>query len=210
MFKTVKRSNRSGAGPASAKARSCSVVARTGMAQTVSRQRRPARLKAATVAASAPTRVLLAVPTRLYSESLERALEAVPGLEIVGVVAEVRAVPDAVQRLDPDVLLLDFSSHLIPRLGIAARVMRGRPGVKVLGLLPVLHPRHARLFLHSGVSGLLGGDAGEAEVVRAIEEVAAGRPYLSRAYPEPLRALVANHWSAAGPQTREGLSEREG
>ena len=163
----------------------------------------------ATSPRSASTRILLAVPTRLYAEAIERVLGPVPGLEIVGSVASVGEIPEAVRLLAPQVLLLDLSSQLIPRLEIATTVMKTQRGVKVVGMLPALHARHAELFLRSGISGLLGRDAGASEVVRAIVEVAAGRSYLSRGYTASLRTLYAGRGAGPGANRGEGLSARE-
>jgi DNA-binding NarL/FixJ family response regulator len=152
---------------------------------------RPEGLRVATMPRSAPTRILMAFPTRIYSEAIERVLTSVPGFEIVGAVAAAHQILDSVRCLSPHVLLMDLTAQLIPRLETAATVVKTQPGVRVVGILPVLRERHAELFLRSGISGLLGREAGASEVARAIVEVAAGRPYLSGSYGGALRVLFA-------------------
>jgi DNA-binding NarL/FixJ family response regulator len=104
---------------------------------------------------------------------------------------------------------MDLTAQLIPRLEIAATVVKTHRGTGVVGILPVLRSRHAELFLRSGISGLLGRDAGAGEVVRAIVEVAAGRPYLSHSYAEALRTLYAGQGAPSMGNPRESLSARE-
>jgi two-component system, NarL family, invasion response regulator UvrY len=158
---------------------------------------------------SASTRILMAVPTRIYSEAIERVLASVPGLEIIGSVVVADEIPDWVQRLAPDVLIMDLTAHLIPRLEIAATLLMTRCGVSVVGLLPVLRARHAELFLRSGISGLVDRNASTSELVHAIVEVAAGRCYLSRGYAGALRTLYAGQGAQSVVNARESLSVRE-
>ena len=158
---------------------------------------------------SATTRILVAVPTRIYSEAIERVLSSVPGLEIIGSVAAASDVLDRVRRLAPDILLMDFTAQLISRLEVAATVLRTELGVRVVGLLPVLRARHAELFLRSGISGLVDRNADTSECVRAIVEVAAGRYYLSRGYVGALRTLYLGQSAQSVVNGRESLSVRE-
>jgi DNA-binding NarL/FixJ family response regulator len=151
----------------------------------------------------------MAVPTRIHSESIERVLASVPGLEIIGSVVVMDEIPDWVQRLAPDVLLMDLTAHLIPRLEIAATLLKTRCGVSVVGLLPVLRARHAELFLRSGISGLVDRNASTSDLVRAIVEVAAGRSYLSRGYTGTLRTLYVGRGAKSAVNGRESLSVRE-
>jgi two-component system invasion response regulator UvrY len=158
---------------------------------------------------STSTRILMAVPTRIYSESIERVLTSVPGFEIIGSVVVADEIPDWVRRLAPDVLILDLTAHLIPRLEIAATLLRTRCEVGVVGLLPVLRARHAELFLRSGISGLVDKNASTSDLVRAIVEVAAGRPYLSHGYTGTLRTQFAGRGGRSAVNGRESLSVRE-
>lgn len=151
----------------------------------------------------------MAVPTRIYSEAIERVLTSVPGLEIIGSAATAREILDSTPRLAPHVLLMDLTAQLIPRLEIAATVLRTQRGVSVVGLLPVLHARHAELLLRSGILGLVDRNADTSELVHAIVEVAAGRCYLSRGYAGALRTLYAAQGAQSIVNARESLSVRE-
>jgi two-component system invasion response regulator UvrY len=149
------------------------------------------------------------VPIRIYSEAIERVLTSVPGIEIIGAVVATDEIPDWVRRLAPDVLLMDLTAQLIPRLEIAATVLKTQCGVSVVGLLPVLHARHAELFRRSGILGLVARNADTSELVHAIVEVAAGRCYLSRGYAGVLRTLFAGQGAPSVVNARESLSVRE-
>jgi DNA-binding NarL/FixJ family response regulator len=151
----------------------------------------------------------MAVPSRLYSEAIERFLTPTPGFEIIGSVTDPREILDSVRCLAPHVLFMDLTAQLIPRLEIATAVMRTHRGVNVVGMFPALHARHAELLLRSGVLGLLERDAGASEFVHAIVEVAAGRCYLSRGYSEALRAQYTGRGAQSVVDSRESLSTRE-
>jgi DNA-binding NarL/FixJ family response regulator len=151
----------------------------------------------------------MAVPTRIYSQAIERVLTSVPGFEIIGSVVVAQEIPDWVRRLAPHVLIMDLTAHLIPRLEIATAVLKIQCGVGVVGLLPVLRARHAELFLRSGISGLVDRYSDTTELVHAIVEVAAGRCYLSHGYVGALRTLYAGRGAPSASNARESLSVRE-
>jgi DNA-binding NarL/FixJ family response regulator len=169
----------------------------------------PGSIRIAARPRSAPTRILMAFLTRIYSEAIERVLTSVPGFEIVGSVATAPEILVSVRRLSPHVLLMDLTAQLMPRLATAATVVKTQPGVGVVGILPALRERHAEMLLRSGISGLLGRDAGVSEVARAIVEVAAGRLYLSQCYGEALRVVFPRPGVRSVANSRDSLSARE-
>ncbi len=158
---------------------------------------------------STSTRILLAVPTRLYSEAIQAALSPVAGLEVVGRARTTAEITGSVERSSPDILLMDLTAELILRLELAATLMRTHPGLRVIGMLPVLRARHAELVLRVHLAGLLHPNAEADEFILAIAEVSAGRTYLSRGYADDLRKRFAGREPATDRRTRESLSERE-
>lgn len=154
------------------------------------------------------TRVLLAVLTRITAEAITQALAPCLELMIIGS-AVAGEVPESIRRLKPDVMIMDFTARLVPRLLIASGIAKTQNGVKVVGILPPIRARHMGLLLRSGILGLLDRNANASELIRAVGEAAAGRCYVSAGYGASMRAGFAGLGTRSFPKSPESLSERE-
>jgi DNA-binding NarL/FixJ family response regulator len=77
-------------------------------------------------------RVLLADDHRLLREAFAQLLE--PNCDVVGAVADGRALLQAVPKLRPDVIVLDIAMPLLNGLDAARQLKRWMPAVKVIFL----------------------------------------------------------------------------
>ncbi|HEX2850227.1 MAG TPA: response regulator transcription factor [Acidimicrobiales bacterium] len=106
-------------------------------------------------------------------------LAAEPGLEVVGEAVDGREAVDVARRLDPDVVLMDVR---MPGLnGIeATRVITNDATIRtrVLVLTTFEDDEFVHGALQAGASGYLLKESPAAELVRAIEAVAAGDAFL--------------------------------
>lgn len=135
-------------------------------------------------------------------------LQAEPGLAVVGEVAEGQLVVDAVERLKPNVLVLDLMLPGVGGLDVTRLVARRFPGTRIVVLSMYAMEAYVREALHNGASGYVIKDAGSAELIRAIREVAAGRRYLS---PPLSEGAIEAYASSAGDSASgyESLTTRE-
>lgn len=155
-------------------------------------------------------RVLIADDDPLVRQGLRMLLDAAGSIEVVGEAADGREVLPAIDRHHPDVVLMDIR---MPRLdGIeATRLVRAQPRAPEVLVLTTFDTDEAVLpALQAGAAGFLVKDTPPAELVQAIERVAAGEGALS---PGVTRRLIAR--AAAGSpdpgarQRLETLSPRE-
>ena len=153
-----------------------------------------------------PIRVLICDDHALLRSGLRRLLEAEGGFEIV---AEAASADEAVERLAatrPDVLLLDVvmpgrnGVEAMPDLGAAS------PETRVLVLSMQDDPTYVRRAFAAGASGYLLKEAADAELVQALNEVAAGRRYVHPLLGARLAAAEAETDARAGV---DPLSDRE-
>ena len=150
-------------------------------------------------------RVLLADDHRLLREAFTQLLQA--RCDVVGAVADGRALLDAAPRLRPDIVVLDIAMPLLNGLD-AARILRQKmPEVKVIFLTVSEDPDMAAEAFRAGASGFLLKNSAASELLQAIEEVFQGRSYIT---PLATQSLVGSFVRAAEVGKKAGdLSQRQ-
>ena len=122
-------------------------------------------------------RVLLADDHRLLREAFARLLEL--RCEVVGAVADGRALLDAAQELRPEVVILDIAMPMLNGLDAARQLKLRMPAVKVIFLTVSEDPDLAVEAFRAGGSGFLLKNSAASELFQAIEEVLQGRSYVT-------------------------------
>jgi DNA-binding NarL/FixJ family response regulator len=157
-------------------------------------------------------RVLVADDQALVRGSFRVLVETAPGLTAVGEAANGAEAVTLAKQVRPDVVLMDVR---MPELdGIeATRRICGHPdtaGVRVLILTTFDLDEYVYAALRAGASGFLLKDTPPAQLLTAIEVVAAGEALLA---PTVTRRLIAEFSRrpepAAPPVTLDGVTDRE-
>ena len=123
------------------------------------------------------TRVLLADDHTLLLGAFKNLLE--PECDVVGTVADGRALLAAAEQLKPDVIILDIAMPLLNGLDAAHQLKTAMPEVKLIFLTMNEDPAVASEAFHAGASGYLLKNSGASELQKAIEEVTKGRSYIT-------------------------------
>jgi DNA-binding NarL/FixJ family response regulator len=144
-------------------------------------------------------RVLLADDHRLFREALAHLLQS--ECDVVGAVADGRALLDAARELRPDVVVLDIAMPLLNGLDAARQLRRQMPAVRVIFLTVSEDPDVAAEAFRAGASGYLLKNSAAVELLQAIEEVSQGRSYVT---PLATRGLVGSFLQAPGPEKKGG------
>ena len=140
-------------------------------------------------------------------------LRAATSIEVLGEAGDGDEVPAAVATLRPDVVLMDIRMSRVD--GIAAtRALRALPGPPEVIVLTTFDADHEVLAaLRAGAAGFLLKDTPPAEIVRAVERVAAGEPMLSPSVTRRLIELAGAGSDAPRPRPcprpLAALTERE-
>ncbi|MEW1720236.1 response regulator transcription factor [Streptomyces sp. NPDC093109] len=112
-------------------------------------------------------------------------------IEIVGEAADGSEVPALVERVAPDVVLMDIRMPAVDGL-TATEALRARPGAPEVLVLTTFHADEQVLrALRAGAAGFVLKDTPPAEIVAAVRRVAAGDPVLSPAVTRQLIGHVA-------------------
>src|SRR5262245_45046424 len=150
-------------------------------------------------------RVLLADDHRLLREAFAQLLE--PGCDVVGAVADGRALLAAAPELRPDIVVLDIAMPQLNGLDAARQLKRVMPEVKVIFLTVSEDPDLAAEAFRAGASGYLLKNSAASELFQAIPEVLDGRSYVT---PLATRGLVNNFLRPPEPTRKAGeLSPRQ-
>jgi DNA-binding NarL/FixJ family response regulator len=157
---------------------------------------------------TAKIRVLIVDDHAILREGVRALLQLQSDIEVAGEAADGRAALEAVERLDPDVVLMDIA---MPGLGgIEASLELKKMGrrAKVLILSQYEDREYVRRLLKAGVSGYVLKKSAGAELANAIRAVHRGGLVLD---PEVARTAMAEGGAASpGEQDPyESLTDRE-
>jgi two-component system response regulator NreC len=156
-----------------------------------------------------PVRVVLADDHHVVRHGLRTLLEAAGDFAIVGEAADGLEVMPLVERLAPQVLILDLMMPGLNGLEVARQVHRQSPQVKILILSMHTSEPHVLEALRNGAAGYALKDATPDELLRAVREVAAGRRYLSGPLSERAIAAYAERAQVSALDPYDTLTPRE-
>ena len=129
----------------------------------------------------ATVRVLVVDDHRMFAESLARLLGDEDGIEVIGVAASSEEGVGAVQRLKPDVVLVDYRMPDRDGVETAATIKELDPSCMVVMLTGSEDDRVLLGAIDAGCSGFLTKDRAAGEVARAVRAAASGEALISPA-----------------------------
>ena len=122
-------------------------------------------------------RVLIADDHAMLREAFQRLLE--PNCEVVGSVADGRALLDLAPKVRPDIVLLDIAMPLLNGLDAGLQLTRMMPQVKLIFLTVNNDPDFARQAFRNGASAYLLKNCAVAELYKAVKSVLQGKTYVT-------------------------------
>lgn len=152
--------------------------------------------------------ILLADDHGVVIEGLRRMLDR-PEFKVVGVVADGRALLEAVPRLHPDIVIADVAMPLLNGIDAARDILAHHPESKIIFFTMHSEVAYANAALAAGASGYV-LKSGE-ELIKAIRAVLNGRTYICTAIVDAVkraREVSPNH-GTANHGTIDGLTGRQ-
>jgi DNA-binding NarL/FixJ family response regulator len=113
----------------------------------------------------------------MLREAFQRLLES--NCEVVGSVADGRALLDLAPKVRPDIVLLDIAMPLLNGLDAGLQLIRMMPQVKLIFLTVNNDPDFARQAFRNGASAYLLKHCAVAELYKAIKSVLQGKTYVT-------------------------------
>jgi NarL family two-component system response regulator LiaR len=149
-------------------------------------------------------RVAIADDHEIVRKGLRMTIEGELDMLLVGEAADGRAAVDLVQRVKPDVLLLDLQMPVLDGIHAAEEIRRSGAGTAILALTSFSEDAQLYAALRAGVHGYLLKDISGDALVEAIRGALQGRPQL---HPDVARRLMERMGAPADPFA--DLTERE-
>jgi DNA-binding NarL/FixJ family response regulator len=156
-----------------------------------------------------PITILLAHRYSLVREGLKAVFERHTDMDVIGETDSGLEVVTLVARLHPDVLVIEVMMPGLSGLEVTRQVRQRRPRTRVIMLSMSVNVTHVRAAMRYGAAGYLLQEVSGNELVQAVREVAAGRPYLSRVLAEHLSTLQGQRASTEVLDPYETLTTRE-
>ncbi len=154
-------------------------------------------------------KLLICDDQEVVREGLRAILGGVPGIEVVGVVANGAEAVDEVARLKPDVVLMDLNMPIKNGVQATRELTASHPDVKVLVLTTYDAEEWVVDAIRAGAAGYMLKDAPRDRLVAAIKGTAGGATHVDPAVAGSLFSMVANGVDVPSSNVAEKLSDRE-
>ncbi len=152
----------------------------------------------------APIRIVLAEDHLLMREGTRHALEQDPDLKVVGEAEDGEQALALMERLQPDVAILDIRMPKLNGVEVVRRMKDSCPSTKALILTAYDDEDYIVALMEAGASGYLLKTVQTRELVESVFSVHSGEPILHPA----IAAKVARLWAQRGIAGKEGPAEQ--
>ena len=132
-------------------------------------------------------RLLLVDDHAILRDGLRALLSYYPDVEVVGEAEDGLQAIQAVDRLAPDVVLMDIAMPGMNGLEATRRIRQSHPETRILVLTQYDDQRYVMPFVRAGVSGYVIKRALGSDLINAVRMVAKGESFL---YPTVARAVL--------------------
>jgi DNA-binding NarL/FixJ family response regulator len=123
--------------------------------------------------------IVLAEDHTILREGLKALLSADPKFEIIGEAEDGREAVRCVEKVGPDLILMDLSMPRMSGMEAIREIKKRYPETKIIALTVHKTEEYLHTTLQAGADGYVLKDATHAELVMAIKNVMKGKSYLS-------------------------------
>lgn len=151
-------------------------------------------------------RILLADDHRMVAEGLKVLLQS--EYELVGIVEDGRALLEAADKLQPDIIVADVSMPLLNGIEAVRQLKRKNKDIAVVFLTMHLDVNYAAGAFEAGASGYVLKHSAPSELLTAINSALKGRVYITPLLAGELLEYQRNRPKSEGDQMA-GLTSRQ-
>jgi two-component system, NarL family, response regulator NreC len=153
--------------------------------------------------------IVLADDHQVVRQGLRAILEGEHNLRVVGEAGNGLKATRLVERLRPDVLVLDLMIPGLSGLEVTRQLAKRSPKTRVVILSMHSDKSYVLEALRNGAAGYVLKDSSADELIKAVQEAAANRRYLSPPLSDSAVDAYAQQGSATGTDSYDSLSSRE-
>lgn len=154
-------------------------------------------------------RIVIVDDHPLFRKGLEQLIDSADGLAVCGEAADASAAMTVIREKKPDLVIVDLSLPGANGIELIKNIRAEFQKIPVLTLSMHDESLYALRALRAGAQGYVMKQEALENVVSAIREVFAGRPYLSQAMSATVIAKFTNGPGDASANAVDNLSDRE-
>lgn len=143
-------------------------------------------------------RILLVDDHKIVRDGIISLLQDESRYDIVGQAENGIEALDKIEKLTPDLVLLDINMPIMDGLECARQITEKFPGVKILTLTMLNEQEHIKNMLSAGAGGYLLKNSGKEELITAINTVMEGETYFSEEVKNLIMMDMIKKRNAAG------------
>jgi len=143
----------------------------------------------------------------IVRRGIKQLLETEAGLEVVGEATNGREAVADMDKLKPDIVLMDLVMPVMDGIEAIRQIKAGHPSIQILVLTSFATDDKVFPAIKAGALGYLIKDTGPEELVRAIQQVHQGQPTLHPSIAQKLLKEISH--ASEGPPSPDPLTERE-
>lgn len=155
------------------------------------------------------TTVVLADDHHVVRKGLRAVLEAEEDCSVIGEASDGLEALDLVERLRPDVLIVDLMMPKMNGLEVTRQVAVRSPGTRTAVLSMHASEAYVLEALKSGAAGYVLKDSNLSDLAKAVREIASGRRYLSPPLTDLTIEAYVKRAQSGTLDAYDTLSERE-
>ncbi|MCH8292507.1 response regulator transcription factor [Candidatus Poribacteria bacterium] len=155
------------------------------------------------------TTIVLAEDHHIVRQGLHILLQAERNFSIIGETGDGLEAVQLVERLQPDVLVLDLMMPSLNGLEVTRQVTKRSPQTRIIILSMHANEAYVREALRNGAAGYVLKESSAADLVQAVREAIAGRRYLSPPLSERAIDAYVQKAEAATLDVYDTLTTRE-
>lgn len=152
--------------------------------------------------------VFLADDHVILREGLKHILLENKNIEIVGEAGDGREALELIDRLKPDIAILDISMPVLSGLDAARMIRRYNSDIKIIILTRHENEEYVQQAIKNGVNGFILKDSASEDLLKAVRDVSSGNIYLS---PKIVTNIVSSvsRYNGSEKTGKELLTNRE-
>ncbi|HEY6162361.1 MAG TPA: response regulator transcription factor [Bacteroidia bacterium] len=154
-------------------------------------------------------RVLIVDDHSIFIDGIQALLKDEKNMEVIGEASNGNQALTNSVLLKPDVILMDIQMPGMDGIAATKAILEKLPDVKVIALTMLDEGASIRKMLEAGVSGYVLKTVSRAELVNAINKVAAGEKYLPREVSARLDNELTSRTIVSSPVDTLSKRERE-
>jgi two-component system response regulator NreC len=155
-------------------------------------------------------RIVLADDHTLFRQGLRRVLEEQAGWQVMAEASDGAEAVRLTLECEPDIVILDIAMPRLNGVEATRQIVRRLPDVRILILSMYSDDLYITQALQAGARGFILKDSADADLVRAVRDLAAGKSYFSPDVSKVVLNDYVRHLAERGVSDRfDALSERE-